>query len=102
MVMHHSDNETRNLVPLLHRLLFQISCKGSFMCMIPHTGYHIPQPLLTSSEALTGTRNSSIDPTTYCNISGHSATELHLALCSLTMINHKLTMYHQDTCTTGL
>ena len=38
-----------------------------------------------SREALTGTRNSSmnlpwgIDPTTYCTISGRSTMELHLA-----------------------
>ena len=41
----HSDSEREN--PLLpHGLLFPISNKGSFICTIPQTGYHIPRPLL--------------------------------------------------------
>ena len=36
--------------PLLpHGLLFLISSKGSFICIIPQTGLHIPQPLLHPS-----------------------------------------------------
>ena len=45
MVKDHSDSEKENLLPP-HRLLFPISSKGSFICTIPQTGYHIPQPLL--------------------------------------------------------
>ena len=45
MVKNHSDSERGN--PLLpHEILFQISSKGSFICIIPQTGLHIPQPLL--------------------------------------------------------
>ena len=48
MVKDHSDSEREN--PLLpHRLLFPISSKGSFICTIPQTGYHIPRPLLHQS-----------------------------------------------------
>ena len=41
----HSDSEKRNPLPP-HRLLFLINSKDSFICTIPHTGQHIPQPLL--------------------------------------------------------
>ena len=34
---------------LPHRLLFPINSKGSFICTIPHTGLHIPRPLLNQS-----------------------------------------------------
>ena len=34
-----------NLLPP-DRLLFPISSKGSFICIIPQAGWHIPQPLL--------------------------------------------------------
>ena len=45
MVKDHSDSERENpLLPL--GLLFLISSKGSFICIIPQTGYYIPQPLL--------------------------------------------------------
>ena len=37
MVKDHSDNERGNLLPP-HRLLFPISSKGSFICIIPQTG----------------------------------------------------------------
>ena len=37
MVKHHSDSERGNLLPP-HRLLFPISSKGSFICIIPQTG----------------------------------------------------------------
>ena len=30
-------------------ILFPINSKGSFICTIPHTGYHIPRPLLHQS-----------------------------------------------------
>ena len=36
MVKDHSDSEKRNPLPP-HGLLFPISSKGSFICMIPHT-----------------------------------------------------------------
>ena len=45
MVKDHSDSERGNRLPP-HGLLFPISSKGSFICIIPQTGYHIPQPLL--------------------------------------------------------
>ena len=48
MVKDHSDSERRNLLPP-HGLLFPISSNGSFICIIPHTGQHIPQPLLHQS-----------------------------------------------------
>ena len=48
MVKDHSDSEKGNPLPP-HRLLFPISSKGSFICTIPHTGQHIPRPLLHQS-----------------------------------------------------
>ena len=48
MVNNHSDSERGNLLPP-HGLLFPISSKGSFICTIPQTGQHIPQPLLHQS-----------------------------------------------------
>ena len=36
MVKDHSDSERGNLLPP-HRLLFPISSKGSFICIIPQT-----------------------------------------------------------------
>ena len=44
MVKNHSDSERGNPLPP-HRLLLSINSKGSFICTIPQTGYHIPQPL---------------------------------------------------------
>ena len=38
MVNDHSDSERGNPLPPLHRLLFSISSKGSFICTIPQTG----------------------------------------------------------------
>ena len=37
IVKDHSDNERGNLLPP-HGLLFPISSKGSFICIIPQTG----------------------------------------------------------------
>ena len=48
MVKDHSDRERGNLLPP-HGLLFSINSKGSFICTIPQTGKHIPQPLLHQS-----------------------------------------------------
>ena len=48
MVKNHSDSERGNPLPS-HGLLFLISSKGSFICTISQTGYHIPQPLLHHS-----------------------------------------------------
>ena len=45
MVKDHSDSERGNPLPP-HGILFPISSKGSFICTIPQTEYHIPQPLL--------------------------------------------------------
>ena len=39
MVKDHSDNEIGDPLPP-HGLLFSISSKGSFICIIPQTGYH--------------------------------------------------------------
>ena len=48
MVEDDSGSEKGN--PLLpNGLLFLISSKGSFICTIPQTGYHIPRPLLYQS-----------------------------------------------------
>ena len=58
MVNDHSNSERGNLLPP-HELLFSISSKGSFICIIPQTGWHIPQPLLHHS--LAGTRNYKYD-----------------------------------------
>ena len=46
MVKDHSDSERGNPLPP-HRLLFQISSKGSFICIIPQTGQYIPRPFVT-------------------------------------------------------
>ena len=48
MVKDHSDRERGNPLPP-HGLLFLINSKGSFICTIPQTGEHIPQPLLHQS-----------------------------------------------------
>ena len=61
MVKDHSDSEKGNLLSP-HRLLLSINSKGSFICTIPQTGYHIPQPLLHRRGALAGTINSSMGP----------------------------------------
>ena len=55
MVKNHTDSERGNLLPP-HRLLFQISSKGSFICRQDST-YH--SYCYTSHGALAGTRNSS-------------------------------------------
>ena len=48
IVKDHSNSERGNpLSP--HGLLFPISSKGSFICIIPQTEYHIPRPLLHQS-----------------------------------------------------
>ena len=44
MVKDHSDSERGNTL-LPHRLLFPIGSKGSFICIIPQTGQHIPRPV---------------------------------------------------------
>ena len=40
MVKDHSDSERGNLLPP-HRLLFPISCKDSFICLITHTMFFV-------------------------------------------------------------
>ena len=37
-----THNNRGNLLLLLHGLLFSVSSKGSFICTISQTGYHIP------------------------------------------------------------
>ena len=61
MVKDHSDSERGNLLPP-RGLLFPINSKGSFICTIPQTGYHIPRSFYTSRGVLAGTRNSSMGP----------------------------------------
>ena len=46
MVKDHSDSKRGNPLPP-HGLLFPISSKGCFICIIPQTGLHIPRPLFT-------------------------------------------------------
>ena len=48
IVKDYSDSERGNPLPP-HGLLFSINSKGSFICTIPQTGYHIPRPLLHQS-----------------------------------------------------
>ena len=48
MVKDHSDSEKGNPLPP-HGVLFPINSKGSFICIIPQTGLHIPRPLLHQS-----------------------------------------------------
>ena len=48
MVKDHTYSERVNPLPP-HGLLFSINNKGSFICTIPKTGLHIPQPLLHQS-----------------------------------------------------
>ena len=45
MVKDHLNSERANPLPP-HGLLFLISSKGSFICIIPQRGYHIQRPLL--------------------------------------------------------
>ena len=49
------------LPPPFLGLLFPISCNGSFICTIEHTGQYISLPLLTSCGALVETSSSSMD-----------------------------------------
>ena len=58
MVKHHSDSERGNLLPP-HGLLFPISSKGSFICIIPQTYHGL---CYTSRGALAGMRISSMGP----------------------------------------
>ena len=59
MTKNHSDGERGNLLLTLHGVLFPISSKGSFICIILQTGY--PQTGYFSG-TLAGSRNSSMDP----------------------------------------
>ena len=47
MVKDHSDSERGNLLPP-HRLLFPISSKGSFICIIPQTGCYTSRRTLAN------------------------------------------------------
>ena len=40
MIKDHSDDQIENMLPPLHRLLFPISSKGSFICTISHRILH--------------------------------------------------------------
>ena len=73
MVKYHTDSDRGN--PLsVHGLLFPINSKGSFICIIPHTGLHIPRPLLHQSWS-TGWNEKLLngsDPTTHRTMSERS------------------------------
>ena len=60
MVKNHSDSE-RKPAAAIHRLLFPINSKGSFIYIIPDRITHT-QPLLHQSWSTTGMRNSSMGP----------------------------------------
>ena len=49
MAKDHSDSESGNHLPPLLGLLFPISSNNYFICTIPQTGQHIPQPMLHQS-----------------------------------------------------
>ena len=61
MVKDYSDSDRGNPLPP-HGLLFPITSKDYFACIIPQTGCHIPRTYYTSRGALAGTRNSSMGP----------------------------------------
>ena len=61
MVKDYLDSERGNPLPP-HGLLFHISSKGSFICIIPQTGNTYHRLCYTSRGALAGTRNSSVGP----------------------------------------
>ena len=75
MVKDHSDSERGNPLPL-YGLHISINSKGSFICIIPQTGYYIPRPLLHQSwstgwneKKLNGSTPWRIDPTTHRTVS---------------------------------
>ena len=61
MVKDHTDSKRGNLLPP-HGLLFPISSKGSFMCIIHRQDNTYHSLCYTSRGALAGTRNSSMGP----------------------------------------
>ena len=61
MVKDHSEIERKNLLLQLHEQLFLINSKGSFICIIPQTGYTIVF-CYTSHGALAGMSNISMGP----------------------------------------
>ena len=64
MVNHHSDSDRGKPLPA-HGILFSISSKVSFICIIPHTTDNIYHCFCyTIRGALAGTRNNSMGPTT--------------------------------------
>ena len=74
MVKDHSDSKRGNPLPP-HGLLFSISCKGSFICIIHRQDNTYHGLCYTSRGALSGMSNSwmgppwRIDPTTHCTMS---------------------------------
>ena len=68
-----TDNERKNLLMSIHGIQFLISSKGSFMCTIPQTGYHIQLPLLHQL-GITGVLGppGGINVMVHCIMSGHS------------------------------
>ena len=61
MIKDHSDSERGNLLPP-HGLLFPISSKGSFICIIPQTGTHTMAFVTPVVEHWLEMRNSSMGP----------------------------------------
>ena len=83
MVKDHSDSEKGN--PLLpQRLLLSINSKGSFICTIPQTGLHIPQPLLHQSW------------TTYIKTCMYLYTYIHVCKYIHTIYTHTHTHTHTN------
>ena len=66
MVTDHSDSKRGNPLMPPHGLLFPISSKGSFICIIPQTGYYIPRPLLCQSWSTGWNENTQLPRTATC------------------------------------
>ena len=49
MIKNHRQSQIGNPLPQLHRLIYLISSKDSFICIIPQKGYYISKPLLYQS-----------------------------------------------------
>ena len=79
MVKDHSDSEKENLLPP-HRLLFLISSKGSFICIIPDRIAHtMAFVTLAGMKIAQWTTPCRIDPMTHLTMNERSTTELRPA-----------------------
>ena len=82
MVKDHSNSLRGDPQPP-HGLLFPISSKCSFICIIPQTGSHILLPCYTSRGGLAETRNSSMKDRSDNPPSHHDRTLLSRSYISL-------------------